>query len=232
MTASGAYPATQAEAYIVLADLQSLRGHLPLAGDAAQRAIALSAEASPKTQGWAWMVHARVHFLSRRYEEARLAFLEARKYARESDDVQHLTHIEGDVGMCWMEMGRFGEARKWVTRAVDLARQQSQPALEASWLVELGKIALREDSPDEADTYAQAALRIAKPREHHLTVFRAEWLRHRIQRRTRPSHADRHRLAFLRKLFLHLDQHEGIEEIRAFKDGILRAAESENRKKP
>ena len=72
-------------------------------------------------------------------------------------------------------------------------------------------------APGTAEGSAQAALRVAKPREHHLTVFRAEWLRHLVARRRDPSRTDRHRLAYLRKLFLHLDQHEGISEIQDFK---------------
>ena len=225
-------PQTHVEAYIVLADLQCQRGHLPLAGDAAKRAIELAEKASPKIQGWAWMVHAHVLFLSGEYESARMAFLEARKYAKLAGDEQHLTHIEGDVGMCCVELGQIADARKWVVRAVERARQQTQPALEASWLVELGKIACSQDALEEADGYANAALQIAKPREHLMTVFRAEWLRHRIARRLRPDDPDRHRLAHLRKLYLDLDQHEGVDEIQEFKKTVMRALKAEHRNEP
>ncbi len=102
--------------------------------------------------------------------------------------------------------------------------------MEASWLVELGKLAMRQDSVEEADSYAQAALRIAKPREHVVTIFRAEWLRHRAARKMTPEDPDRHRLAFLRKLFLHIDQHEGIEEVQQFKRTVMRTLEAEDRK--
>jgi transcriptional regulator with XRE-family HTH domain len=225
-------PQTHVEAYIVLADLQCQRGHLPLAGDAAKRAIELAEQASPRIKGWAWMVHAHVLFLAGEHESARKAFLEARKHATHAGDEQHLTHIEGDIGMCWVELGQIAEARKWVVRAVERARQQSQPALEASWLVELGKIASRQDTLEEADSYANAALRIAKPREHLITVFRAEWLRHRVARRLHPEDPDRHRLAHLRKLYLHLDQHEGIEEVQEFKKTVMRAPRAEYRNEP
>jgi tetratricopeptide (TPR) repeat protein len=220
-------PAVHAEAYVVLADLQCQRGHLPLARDAAKRAIELAEQAGPRTLGWAWMVEAHVHFLSGDYDAARQAFLEARRQAGLAGDEHHLTHIDGDIGMCWLKLGQTAEARKWVVRAVERARRQSQPALEASWLVELGKIALGQESLDEADSCATTALRIAKPREHGVTIFRAEWLRHRVVRRLRPDDADRHRLVFLRKLFLHLDQHEGIEEIQAFKKTVLRTLDAE-----
>ena len=49
-------PAIQAEAYIVLADLQAQRGHLPLAKDAAERAVDLAAQANPQRLSWAYMV--------------------------------------------------------------------------------------------------------------------------------------------------------------------------------
>jgi tetratricopeptide (TPR) repeat protein len=196
---SAELPQIHVEAYIVLADLQCQRGHLPLAGDAAKRAIELAEKATPRVQGWAWMVHAHVLFLAGEFESARKAFLEARKYAQLAGDEQHLTHIEGDVGMCW---------------------------------VELGKIACRQDTLDEADSYATAALRIAKPREHLMTIFRAEWLRHRIVRRLRPEDSDRHRIAHLRKLYLDLDQHEGIEEVQEFKKTVIRAPRVEHRNEP
>ena len=48
-------PSIQAEGYIVLAGLHCDRGLLPLANDAAQRAIELTSEADLKTQGWAWV---------------------------------------------------------------------------------------------------------------------------------------------------------------------------------
>jgi len=119
-----------------------------------------------------------------------------------------------------------------VRRAVELARQRAQPTLEASWLVELGKISVQDRRYDEADGFAQAALRLAKPVEHHITVFRAEWLRHRIVKQKDPEQNDRHRLAYLRKLFLMLDQYEGIEEVQQFRKQVILAAERKDRKKP
>lgn len=217
-------PAVQAEAYVVLADLQVQRGHLPLARDAAERAIELALEnENPKAFCWAWLVMGRVHFLAGRHEEARLAFLEARQQVAITGDVRHLTHIEGNIGMCRLAQGDVAEASLWIERAVALAREHEQPALEASWLVELGKIALREERPDDANALAQAALRVAQPRDHHLTIFRAEWLQHRIAVRRDPGATDRQRLAALRELFSQLDQHEGIEEINEFKHAILSA---------
>jgi transcriptional regulator with XRE-family HTH domain len=216
------YPDIQADAYVVLADLQCHRGHLPLASDAARRAVELAPRAGPQTRGWAHIVDGRVRFLSGRFEEARAAFLDARRCADESGDRQHLTHIDGNVGVCWMHLGDLTRAREWLDRALGHARENTQPALEASWLVEIGKVALASGDPTEADRLALAALRIARPREHSLTVFRAEWLRHRVVERTAGA-ADGPRLETLRKLLLQLDQHEGIEEIQEFKQSLLRA---------
>ena len=222
------HPRVQAEAYIVLADLQVQRGHLPLASDAAQRAVELSREAGARTQGWAWIVKGRVLYLSKNHEDARRAFLEARDHARLSGDDRHLTHIEGNVGMCWLELGHVAEARTWLGRAIELARKHDQPALEASWNVELGKIERQEERFEEADRLALAALRIAKPKEHNLTIFRAEWLRHQVLRRVDPSRDDEQRLAYLKQLYVELDQHEGIEEVREFRKTAMRGAERRN----
>jgi len=218
-------PSVQVDGYVVLASLQCDRGHLPLACDAADRAIALSEGSSSKSRGWAWVVKANSLFYSERFEDARQAYLEARKLAVEAGDRAHQTHIEGNIGMCWLKQGQLSEARTWVRRAIDLARDGGQPTLEASWLVELGNLAFQERRTDEADGYAQAAIRIAKPLDHHMTVFRAEWLRHRIVKSKDPKDVDRHRLAFLRKLLLLLDQHDGIEDVQEFKQTVLRASE-------
>ena len=171
------------------------------------------------------MVQGRVLYESKSFEAARQAFLEATSHAEAAGDEMHLTHIEGDVGMCWLAQGERDEARRCLERATERARRQRQPALEASWLVELGKIAEAEARYDDAEKLARAALRIARPREHRLTVFRAEWLRHRLAVRQRPNAATGQRLELLREMFEHLEDHEGIEEIREFKNTVLRAGD-------
>jgi tetratricopeptide (TPR) repeat protein len=216
----------QAEAYVVLADLQVQRGHLPLARDAAERAIQLADETDhPSTLAWAFMVKGRVLYADGRFEQARLAFIESRRRTLKCDERYHLTHAEGNIGMCLLGLGRTEEARACIERAVELARTYAQPALEASWLVELGEIALTEGDPAQAERLARLALRLARPREHHLTEFRAEWLRHRLLQRERPGAPDRQRLAHLRRLYAQLDQHEGIEEINDFRRTVLEPAD-------
>lgn len=226
------FPEIQAEAYVVLAGLQGQRGHLPLAHDAAQRAIELCEGCSERIRGWAWMSKARVEFLSGNYEGARQSYREARQQAELAGDHHHLTHIDGDIGSCYLAEARLDEARQWIKRAVTSARVRSQPALEASWLVELGKVAFHQGRLVEADGHAEAALKIARPREQLLTVFRAEWLRHQVNRRKEPTRADNTRLARLRKLFVQLDQHEGIDEIQDFRRTAMRGPAVEKRKGP
>jgi tetratricopeptide (TPR) repeat protein len=182
---SARIPHIQAEAYVVLADLQTQRGHLPLAGDAVERAIALAENGNRQILSWAFMVKGRLLYLAERFEEALEAFSVANRHADAANDIRHLTHITGNIGMCHLSLGRHAEAREWLTRAIELARRHKQPALEASWLVEQGKVALSEDQPELADRLASSALRVARPRDHQLTVFRAEWLRHRSSRATR-----------------------------------------------
>jgi transcriptional regulator with XRE-family HTH domain len=224
-------PEVQVQAYIVLAGLQAQRGHLPLARDAAQRSIELSnLGADDRTKGWAWNVRAKVYYMSRAFEEAKLAYIESRRLAKISGDEKHLTHTEGNIGLCWWEQGHVSEARKWIMRAMEHARRQKQPALEAAWVIELGRIALQAHRLEEAEKYARAALKIGRPLEHNLTIFRAEWLLHLIVKEADPDNGDRHRLHYLRKLFLHLDQYEGIEEIQEFKRTALRSLAVDARK--
>jgi tetratricopeptide (TPR) repeat protein len=126
--------------------------------------------------------------------------------------------------MCFLAQGRLDEARESIEHAVELARDNGQPGLQASWLVELGKIALASARLPDADQLARQALRLARPRDHHLTEFRAEWLRHKLLVCERPAAADQKRLAHLRRLFTQLDEHEGIEEIIEFRRTVLSPA--------
>jgi len=215
-------PAIQSEAYVVLADLQAQRGHLPLAEDAADRSIELCKRANPKRLAWACMVKGKALCLGKDFGEAKRAFLEAREQAATHDDRQHMSHIAGNIGTCCVALGDIGEAREWTERALGFSRRFKQPALEASWLVELGRIAMLQDRTTEADSLAQSALRIARPSGHSLTVFRAEWLRHRVAHSERPESPDRERVSLLRELYLQLDEHAGVDEIVEFKQTVLR----------
>lgn len=217
------YPEIQARAYIVLAALRCEQGHLPLANDAAERAIELSRYGDTRLQGWAWMGKAQIYIASGRYEDSRKAYLESHRCAEIAGDRDHMSHVEGSVGLCYHAQGDLDAARDWIGRAIASARSRNQPALEARWLVDLGQVELTAGNAELADEHAEAALHIAEPSAQLLTVFRAEWLRHRILRRVDPRNADRARISNLRKLFLQLDQHQGIEEIREFRDTAMRA---------
>lgn len=215
-------PDVQAEAYVVLADLQVQRGNLSMAQDAARRAVEL-AEASgrPAVVAWAWMVEAAGLYLAGEPVASRRAFERARGFAKKGRDTAHITHIEGNIGQCWLAQGELGEARSSLERAVTLARKSKQPHLEASFTVELGKIAFLEERLDAATRLAQGALRIAAPRDHRLTIFRAEWLLHKIQGRIKPQDPDRTRLNRLKGMFRDVDQHEGVEEIREYRTCVV-----------
>lgn len=215
-------PATQAEAYVVLADLQAQRGHLPLARDAAERSIELCRGANPTRLAWAYMVKGKALFLGENFADAKEAFVEARVHAAAHDDHKHQSHIAGNIGNCCVALGQIDEARGWIDKAIELSRLYRQPALEASWLVELGRIALLQGHTGEADRLACAALKIARPNEHTLTVFRAEWLRHRVAHLAGPESPDPNRVKLLRELFLQLDQHEGVDEVMEFKQTVWR----------
>ncbi len=58
---------------------------------------------------------------------------------------------------------------------------------------------------------------IANELKHQLTCFRGEWLKHRIQLKRDPSDPDRHRVAYLKRLFTRLEEHRGVTEVQEFK---------------
>ena len=132
-----------------------------------------------------------------------------------------MVHIEGNIGSCLLAMGKIEHARERFAAAVDLARKHREPALEASFLIELGGVELAKGDLDKSAGHAEAALRIAKPADHVLTIFRAEWLKHKVASTRDPEVSDRHRLAYLRKLHGWLGDHRGVEAVREFEESTL-----------
>ena len=211
-------PQIQAEAYVVLVALLDKLGCGPLARDAAERAVELADQSDdPRVKGWARIEKGVVLMSCGRYDEARLTYVQARQWVRKANDKRHEIHVEGNIAGCLKELGRRQQARKRYLKAVALSRRYGVPSLEAVWFVELGCLALDEGELDGAESYALAALKIARPAEHLLTCFRAEWLRHRVQLRSKPEDPDRHRVAYLRRLYARLEDHRGIPEIQEFK---------------
>lgn len=212
-------PQIQAEAYVVLVALLDKLGCGPLARDAAERAVELADQSEdPRVKGWARIEQGVVLMSCGRYAEAREAYVKARQWVRKANDKRHEIHIEGNIAGCLRELGRRQQARKRYLKAVSLSRRYGVPSLEAVWFVELGCLALDEGDLDEAETYALAALKIARPADHLLTCFRAEWLRHRVHLCGRPEDPDRHRVAYLRRLYARLEDHRGIVEVQEFKN--------------
>jgi tetratricopeptide (TPR) repeat protein len=211
-------PQVQAEAYVVLVALLDKLGCGPLARDAAERAVELADQSDdPRVKGWARIEKGVVLMSSGRYAEARRVYVQARQWVRKANDRRHEIHVEGNIAGCLKELDRPQQARKRYLNAVALSRRYGVPSLEAVWLVELGRLALDEGELDEVETYALAALKIAKPAEHLLTCFRAEWLHHQVRLTRRPEDPDRHRVAYLRRLYARLEDHRGIDEIQEFK---------------
>lgn len=219
VTMTGGFPDLQVKAYVVLAALLIQAGLEPFARDAANNAVAVGE--GQESLGLAWIVKGEVAYAQAQFEDALAAFLRARDLVRNAEDFKHVMHVEGNIGVCLFAMGKRSHARKRIVDAVELARKHGVPFVEASWLVELGRVSLEGRNIDEAEACALAALRIARPHEQLLTIFRAEWLLHQIVRARQPDAPDRHRLAYLRKLYGAVRRHRGIDTIREFETTIL-----------
>jgi tetratricopeptide (TPR) repeat protein len=213
-------PGVQVRARIALASILSQSGSPVLAGEAAERAVSL-AEGFPILKGEALNQKGSVLHRAGRFKDARQALLQARELLEKAGDSHHLPQVEGNIAECLAGMGKARAARLQYEKALEIARRLQMPALEASWLVALGRLSLAEGRLDEADRRAQAALALAKPREHWLTVFRAEWLRHLVVQQRNPEAHDRHRVAFLRRLYARLKGHTGLSEIQEFRQAVL-----------
>jgi transcriptional regulator with XRE-family HTH domain len=122
ITLSDAMPEIQAQGYLVLAALLVQLGKLPLARDAAERALQITDGLNdPQLQGWGWIEMGEVLAASGRYADARDAFLQARKCVRAADDVHHAIKVEGNIGQCLHELGRHDLARRRYVRATGTA---------------------------------------------------------------------------------------------------------------
>jgi Tfp pilus assembly protein PilF len=215
------FPELQAQAYMVLASLHSNEGLGDLAEVAVDKAIDLAESCGSQTKGQVWNQKGDVLCRQGQFEEARQAFMQARKFLLEAKDHPHLVKVEGNLGECLFSLGRHAQSRKRFIKAIELARKHSDPAAEACWLVALGRLSNATGEFNEADRMAVAALRIARPLAHYLTIFRAEWLRHLIVRQRAPNDPDERRLTRLKKLYPRVSDQKAILAVAEFEAEVL-----------
>jgi tetratricopeptide (TPR) repeat protein len=223
-------PEVLANAYMALAHVLVLQGLHTLARDAARRVLELADDLDLVRQCQAWNQHGHVLLAAGDAEGARRSFLRALELAVRSRDQHHRIKIEGNIGSALWDLGRRKQARSRFLRAVGLARRWSDPASEAFWLIEIGRLDFEEGALEQAAERARAALARAGADAEPLTLFRGEWLLHRIVRRRDPEAPDRQRLAHLRRLYTGLSSHRGIDTIAEFQREVIEPARGRRRK--
>ncbi len=216
------FPELRADAYIALAECQLRLGNLQLGIDSADRGVDAASGCVAAVIARAWDQQGRALAELGRHEDARQAYVRARDKATEADDPVHRIHCEGNIGARLLVLGKKGEARKRISEAVRLARALSRPALEAIWLVALGRVELAAGRLPAADRAADAALRMAQAGEQWLTVFRATMLKHALARRRNPRDPDRHRIAYLKKLYRWVEENVSDPDVREFREELLK----------
>lgn len=217
ITLSGDDPEIQSQAYAVLGETYLQSGRTRLAMDATERAVQVSSACDARIRARALNGRAQAFLHAGHPADARGVLLEALERAREVGDDRQISQIEGNIGLCEAELGNHGEATDRLGAAVEIARRRAMPTLEARWILELGRLALKTGDVAAADRYACDALDLARPLEHWLTIFRSEWLRHLVVERRTPGKPDRARMSFLRKLLPRVADHVGEREIQEFR---------------
>lgn len=197
---SAGSPRLQAQAYVVLGVLQASEGLHALAEVTIEQAVALSESAGPGLRTRAWSLQAGAFFRAGRFDEARQAYLHARKFALQAGERRARIGIEGNLGVCLARLGRKKLARARLTKAIELAREQRDRSEQALWLVDLGLLLLDEAEIDGAKRHAEAALRAARPERNLPVVLRAELLQQRIARQRNRSAGDARRLKRIHRL--------------------------------
>ena len=153
-------PEVLAQAYTMLSTLYAQMDHVSLAEDTSARAVVLAAACGHRIRGRALINRGLVLIQAERFEEARQELVRAREFVVQAEDERHMPHVEGHLGICWLKLGKPRQASEHIARAVKIAHRSRLPALEATWLVELGRIALAEADYDNAERYATRALRV------------------------------------------------------------------------
>ena len=204
------------QAYGVLATIMRQSGFLALALDFANRSVEVAVGCDDKVQGRAWLGKGNVLFESGRYEEAHAALSSAREKMLRAADPVNLVHVERSLGQALQGMGDVSRARTWLNRSVERARKESLPLLEAHSLTELGRLSLEEGKLDEAEQCALSALRLARPSDHALAIFRGVWLQLRVAERKHPGSEHRDLVASLHKLRARIQEHRGDADLTEF----------------
>ena len=208
-------PRIRAEAFTQLRLLHLKMGNIALAVTFGREAVRTAEGCDSTIRGHALQQSGNVLLEAGEFDRAREAYLEARALLGGGVASLSSSSLEGNIALCWHGLGKVQVARDGVIRALELARKFGQAALEARWLVELGWIEWGANRLDQADRHGVAALAIAAQIEDRLLSFRAEWLRHRVTE-SRGNSADRHRLAFLRRSYVQLNEQGNEREVREF----------------
>ena len=209
-----------ADSYSILATVLSLLGYHPLAANAAAQAVSVSVRCPEDYGGRAWLVTGQVNFLAGNTSDSYDAFLRAQRLLERSKDTHNLITAIGNLGLCLLRRGQEQAAHERVAQAVELARKAHRPALEALWLVELGRIERDRDRLEEAWHLAETALAIARELENWLIVFRAVMLQHGITRRRNSADPDRHRVAYMKRLVGWIEENVEEPDVREFLEQI------------
>ncbi len=212
----------QADCLLSLARLHTDQAIYPLAQAESDLAIRLAERGgSLRILAFAWAARAQYLHATLRLEEAAEANRRSRDYAIQVGDERLQAGAEGSLGSCLLDLGHPSAAFKRCAGAVELARKGGDRNGEATWQIETGFVALSLETPDEAERRAAAGLRIARNCDNLTTVFRGIWLQHRISRRRNSLKPDRHRIAYLKRLYPRVAGHKNVDVIREFRREIL-----------
>ena len=215
----------QVEGLVVLAGLHGDEALRALAAAESEQAFRMAqAKGAPRQLGFAWCTRARTLFDSDRLEEAAEAFRRAIDCTIQTGDVCNQSKSEGSLGTCLLHLGHPSAARRRYVKALELAREGGDRGSTATWQIEIGRVGLQMEELDEAERRAAAGLRIARSNDNPLTVFRGIWLQHQIAQRRNSRDPDRHRVAYLKRLYPSVRHHNTTDVIRDFRREVLGSA--------
>jgi tetratricopeptide (TPR) repeat protein len=153
-----------AEVHYQRGSLQARARRLPEARAELERSLAISRASSSEYQAIRTSLQlSNVYYAEGDAARARTIAADAVQAAQRINNRSLATNGLIDLGYTLLARGEFADTRVYLQRALDLAREDKAPRLEARARLALGSLSTQEGSLDEAVAHLEAALRFFQP---------------------------------------------------------------------
>lgn len=156
---------------------------LPEAREQLERSLAMSRESSSEYQAIRTSLQlSNVYYAMGAGNQAKAIAADAVKAAQRLDSRTLATNGLIDLAYTLLARGEYADTRTYLNEALDLARQDNSPRLEARARLALGSLSTQEGDFDEAVAYLESALKFYQPAGYRTETSNALILLGRVYR--------------------------------------------------